>query len=323
MIPTKRLTNSEIKTWKTCPRMWYLSYYCCLGKKDVDFNRPLSIGSRTHDCLAAYYDPQRRLDPLKWLDASLAKDLAEYPAFEDELKKEGDLCRAMLEGYVEWLQETGADQGLRLIATEGAREVPLEPNTLPGVTLLTKLDARVLRESDGARLALEHKTVGDLSTPLQLLQLDQQLLTEHLVEVMALRREGRDDEAAQGVMYNMLRKVKRTVRAKPPFYGRETVMHNKAELRHHWMHVYETARQIMSAVERLNAGEDHHFVCPPNPDLKNSRWNNPFIKLYLLMDDGSDWEAAAADLYEVINPLERYAHLSAAEVNAAGVGLLA
>ena len=302
--------------------MWYLGYYRGLRKRGFDFNRPLSIGSRVHDALAAYYDPAQRLDPLAHLDRTVTADLEAHPAFETDIRKEADLCRAMLEGYVQWVQETGADEGFRLIAAEGAREVPLFPDDpqLAHVTLLSKLDARVLREVDGARLALEHKTVADLSTPLPILQLDTQLLTEQLVEHMALAREDTEALAAKGCVYNMLRKVKRGPRAKPPFYGRETVTHNVAELRNHWKHVVGTAREIVTAEKLLADGADHHVVCPPNV-TRDSKWDNEFLPIYLLLDDGSDPEPAIADLYEVGNPLERYSGLSAAEINAVGVGL--
>jgi hypothetical protein len=228
----------------------------------------------------------------------------------------------MIEGYVQWVQETGADQGYRIIASEGAREVPLIPDdpVIGDVTLLAKLDARVIRESDGARLQLEHKTVGDLSMPLLSLQLDTQLLTEHLVEYMALLSEGREAEAAKGVLYNMLRKVKRTARAKPPFYRRETVEHNVHELRNHWKHVVAVAYEIRAAEKALNSGVEHHRVVPPSPN-RDCKWDCEFFGICPLLDDGSDVEPALADLYSTHDPLERYAGLSAAETNTDGVGL--
>ena len=212
--------------------------------------------------------------------------------------------------------------GYRLISTEGAREVPLDPSNdlISDVTVLAKLDARIMREDDGARLALEHKTVGDLSMPLASLQLDTQLLTEHLVEFMALKSEGREADAAQGVLYNMLRKVKRTARAKPPFYRRETVQHNVWELRNHWKHVCAIAMAIRSAEQSLAAGADHHFIAPPSP-TRDCKWDCEFYGICPMFDDGSDVAAPIADLYETHDPLERYDGLSAAETNTDGVGL--
>lgn len=320
----KNLTNSEMKEWRSCHRKWYLSYYRKLARDGKSFNNPLSIGTRVHDALSAYYDPNERKDPMLVLAQSVDADLAKYPACEKDIRAEADLCDAMLSGYLQWVQETGVDAGLRIVAAEGARVVPLAPNDpgLKDVNLLSKLDVRVLREFDGARLALEHKTVGDLSTPLQTLKLDTQLLTEHLVEYMALKVEGKEEEAAKGVLYNMLRKVKRTARAKPPFYGRETVPHNLDELRNHWKHVVIVAHQILAAQTLLDTGVDHNLVCEPNP-TRDCKWDCPFFKVCVMFDDGSDVEGALRDLYVTVDPLERYADLLAAEINADGVGLLA
>ena len=63
------------------------------------------------------------------------------------------MAEVVLTGYMEWLEETGADQALRVVEAEKALHVPL----VPGVRLLSKLDARVDHEELGGRYALEHK----------------------------------------------------------------------------------------------------------------------------------------------------------------------
>lgn len=301
-----RLTNSEMGLWRSDRRHWYLSYYRRLRPKpSPSAGTPLAIGTRIHDALAAYYVPEGETpaDPVAWIEASYLMSIEQDPIAEDELLKEKDLTKTMVEGYMDWLAETGVDAELRVLAPETKVEVPL----IEGATLLSKLDARVMRESDGARLALEHKTVQSLTEPLAFLQTDYQLRTEHLVEMLDLKNRGLDAEAmrARGVLYNMLRKVKRTARANPPFYGREEVDHNVHELRNHFQHCATIAAEIIDAHRRLDAGESHHAVCPPSPS-RESNWRNPFFNLYPLMDDGSDYEAAFADLLEVYDPLERY-----------------
>lgn len=298
----KRLTNSEMKTFRRCRRKWWLSSVRGLQPLGHDFNRPTGIGNRVHSALAAWYDPVKPQDPVAFMKAGVARDLEVYPEASVEITKEAELAGIMLEGYMQWLEEEGIDRGFKVIAAEGAREAPL----YEGVTLLAKLDARIIHEErQDIRLALEHKTVGDLSTPLPLLQLDTQLLTEHLVEFLALKEEGKEGEAAQGVLYNMLRKVKRTARAKPPFYGREEVRHNVSELRNHWYHVLALARELQDAERRLSAGESPHEVAYPNP-TRDCRWDCPFFGVCTLFDDGSDPEAALAANFIVGDPLERY-----------------
>lgn len=301
-----RLTNSEMALWRSDRRHWYLACYRRLRLRPTSSaGSPLAIGTRIHDALAAYYVPegQTPADPVAWIEMSYATSIEADPIAEADLLKERDLTQTMIEGYVQWLAETGIDAELQVLAPETKVEVPLTASA----TLLSKLDARVLRESDGARLALEHKTCQSLTEPLAFLQTDYQLRTEHLVELLDLQNRGLDAETerARGVLYNMLRKVKRTATAKPPFYGREEVDHNIHELRNHHQHCVTIAHEIMRAHELLDAGASHHVICPPSPS-RESTWKNPFFNFYPMMDDGSDYEAAFSDLFQTYNPLERY-----------------
>lgn len=299
-----RLSNSEMGAWRRCPRKWYLATYRRLKPKAGEKpGSSLHIGNTVHDALAAYYGD--RTDPVAFAQGALDFEAAAQPEFTDEYRKTRELVTAMLEGYIEWLAETGADGDLRLLGAEKMVEVPL----VEGVNLLSKLDAPVERISDGARLALEHKTVSSLDQPLPLLKIDTQLLTEHLARFLHARTEGASNEEAydqcHGVLYNMLRKVKRTASAKPPFYDRIDVPHNIHELRSHWRHVLALAREIQDATARLDAGEEHHTVCPPSP-RRDCTWDCPFFKVCVMADDGSDFEGALSALYEERDPLERY-----------------
>lgn len=321
--PRLRLTNSEMKLWRRCRRQWYLAYYLKKGKAEPDFGRPTSLGSRVHNALELLYANQLELessggegwdevDVIAFLKEGIADDIEKFPGYEAEITKEGDLAVRMLEGYLQWLEETGNDQFLKVVQPEQGVEIPLTsggPSAPEGVNLLSKIDVRVRDERDASMWALEHKTVQSLQMPLPTLQIDTQLLTEHLVEFLHMLETvdpvEADKQRADGVLYNMLRKVKRTANAKPPFYGRTAVRHNMTELRNHWRHVVAQAREIIDAHERLDAGESHHSVVYPSP-TRDCNWDCPFFNVCPLMDDGSDWEGALSDLYVDIDPLDRY-----------------
>lgn len=306
---TVRLTNSEMRDFRRCRRKWYLGYYRGLQPARLDFNKPLSIGTRVHDVLAAYYQPGlARLIPMDYFRAGVEADCERHPEKKSDILDEADLCEKMLEGYFEWLAESGEDADLEVIASEVEMEAPL----IDGVTLLSKIDSRVKKLSDGKVLALEHKTTQSLTDPVRRLQVDTQLLTEHLVEFLHdLGSADGDAERprAEGALYNMLKKVKRTARAKPPFFGRETVTHNVEELRNHWRHVAAIAQEILDTRAALDAGGDPHHVCYPNP-VKDCTWDCDFANVCLggLFDDGSDPEPLLADNTEFVvgDPLERY-----------------
>lgn len=308
------LSNSEMQQWRRCPRKWYLaSHRGFTPRVAPGAGSALSIGNLVHDALAAMYDLESPIDPVVYAEAALKIAVEESPSAETELRKEFALVHAMLTGYKEWLEETGADSDLRILGSEQMVRVPLRrvDGSEIGVTLLSKLDAPVERVSDGQRLALEHKTTGELNAPLIGFRIDAQFLTEHLARFLDSMEKGMSAEEAHrdcsGILVNQLKKVKRTGSAKPPFYARIDVNHNIHELRNHWKHVVAIAAQIADAEARLDAGEDHHSVTPPNPIPDRCKWECEFFRICPLADDGSDFEGALNAIYEVHDPLERYA----------------
>jgi hypothetical protein len=305
-----RLSNSEAATFRRCRRKWYLSVYRRLAKRAPDKRgSALSIGNLVHDSLADYYANGN--DPVAFAEKAYAEAVKESPGLQTEIEKEKDLTIKMLTGYMEWLQDTGADADLQILGAERMVEVPLDPRAVPGVTLLSKLDAPIQRVSDGAKLALEHKTVTSLDQHDSILRTNTQYLTEHLVRFLDLQQKGASvDEAhadCTGVLLNMLRKVKRTAAAKPPFYDRRDVEHNIIELRNHWKHVLSIALEILNARRMLDSGASHHAVAPPNP-TRDCSWDCPFFLVCPMFDDGSRVEDALATMYEERDPLERYAN---------------
>lgn len=307
-----RLTNSEMSCFRRCKRKWYLTYYRGLRPKaNTEYGSPISIGNLVHDSLAHYYDPMIRLDPVLYAQSQVDEAKTENPGYEIEIDKEWKLVEAMLIGYLEWLEDTGSDSDLRLLGSETFVEVnvPEEKSGVEGgFSILSKLDAPVEQVSDGAKLALEHKTVASLDQPLQSLKIDTQLLTEHLVRFLDAIDKGASSEEAydqcHGILYNMLRKVKRTAAARPPFYGRETVPHNIHELRNHWLHVIAIAREIIH-VQRQLPTVPHHLIVPPSPGM-DCKWSCPFFKICHMFDDNSRVEEAIEAMYDVDDPLKRY-----------------
>lgn len=302
-----RVSNSEIQTWKDCRRRWYLTYYRELGiKRSAD--SPVGarqLGTRIHIALCALYEDHA--DPVKVVNEVYAEDekiFGDDPAKIEDLRKEQDLAKAMLEGYVQWLQDEGPDQDIELVAAETVIEVP---SGIKGVTLRGKLDQRVVRKSDSARLFLDHKTVGDLTTPARTLPLDEQMKFYHLLEKLdAMYKTGGDPAwRTDGGLYNMLRKVKRTATAKPPFYGRVEVRHNDAVMRSTWARVHKVIEEIVTTREALDAGADHQYMVPPRPS-RDCTWKCDFFSVCPMMDDGSNVEGLLNEYFTHVDPHERY-----------------
>jgi hypothetical protein len=305
------LTNTEASDFYDCRRKWYVGVYLRRGKPDeLHFNTPLTIGSMYHEALAAYYGDHQ--DPVRFAKDIYAKqfeDLAQdfneltTPKLLDDLDKESQLVITMLEGYMEWLEEEAPDEDLEVLGAEDEVKVPL----VPGIELQGKIDAPARwKHSPEILLQLEHKTTGSLNDIPKTAQINSQFLTYDLMAYLRAKFLG-IGQRTDGVIVNMARKVKRTVRAKPPFYARHEVRHNETELRNHFHHLVGIGREIQRTYERLDAGENPHVVCPPHM-TKDCTWKCPFAGPCLsgMFDDGSDIEGFMEVMYVERDPLERY-----------------
>lgn len=316
------LTNSELRCFKRCRRRWWLDYYRKIRPAVRQLVGPASVGTRVHHVLAGYYVPAGSFRPDPWdlFEETVSQDkvlLDEQEASEETRARwqgEVDLARAMVEGYLEWVEETSADAGLEIVAPETRLVAdPLFPD-FPNARLLAKLDVRAVRASDNSRLFIDHKTVQDLTTPQKTLHLDEQMLHYQLVEFMDLLRqkdvEGTspgpiDGVRTDGAIYNMLRKVKRTATARPPFFGRVEVRHNPDELRSYWARVMQELADIEAARVAVEEGADHRKVMYPNP-TKDCSWDCQHFAVCPMFDDGGHAEEFIRDNYIDVNPLERY-----------------
>ena len=300
----KKISNSEVQTWKRCQRKWWLAYYRALIPGSQEVVGPRELGTRVHLALAAYYST-RRVDPMTVFTDAIKEDLEAFPEKAEDIEAQADLGMAMLEGYFQWVAETGADEGLTIIGDEVKM---LVPSSIPGVYLLGKLDVRLERQMDTARLFMDHKTVGNLTTPVRTLHMDEQMKMYMLLERLDAKYNapnGSEGEFVAGGLYNMLRKVKRTVRANPPFYDRVEVHHSDVELRNFYQALHGAIQQILSAQRALDSGVDHHYVVPPKPD-SSCTWQCDFFNICPMLDDGSHAEGFIEAYYRTGDPYEHY-----------------
>jgi len=258
-----------------------------------------SIGSVYHSALEIYYR-EGRTDIADMVRANTDELVGQYPEYEKDIRKDGNLAAVMIEGYFEWLEMEGADIGYKVVGAEEPVEVPL-----PGYafSLRGKIDARLERETDEAWLQLEHKTVQNLTDIPKYAQSAPQFLTYDLLAFLKAKEEG--GRPTDGVIVNMARRVLRTAKANPPFYGRHEVRHNLDELRAHYRHVVAIGEDIEQTRKRLDSGEAHHDVCPPASG-RNHLYMCKCAPITTMFDDGSDIEGFLADFYEEHDPMERY-----------------
>jgi hypothetical protein len=309
-------SNSEMRTFEECQRRWYLGWYLGLRLRQQSPLGALAIGNRIHRALQAWYTPDGivPLDPKIALERCITNDWTtlvrtygeesiEIARFSKDFNTEANLERAMISGYMEWLEETGADTELSVVSAEMYIEAVLElPPGYPDTKIIGKLDVRLTNRLDGVRRFMDHKTVMDLTTPVRNLPLDVQMKHYHLLELLNTTD---NDERCGGAIYNMLRKVKRTAAAKPPFYGRAEVRHNPHTIENYRKHVARTVVTIHDTERLLVNGVDHHDVVVPTPS-RDCHWKCPFVAVCSMIDDGSRSEAMLHQLYTKGEPLDYY-----------------
>jgi hypothetical protein len=319
-----RISNSELQTFKRCKRKWWLGWYRELTLKTESYTGVRSTGTRIHRALAAWYVPEgeQRVDPRDALERVIVEDWTSIQrlAIErnapdervtelaTEFSASCNLERAMVEGYVQWLEETGADSDLRIIASETPLVVDIvvpmrEHHEMRDVQLIGLLDTRAYRVTDGIRVFIDHKTVGSLTAPVLTLPQNEQMLHYHILEMLS-SVEG--EERCDGALYNMLRRVKRSAKAKPPFYDRIEVRHNPYELESYRRRLLATTREVLETIDALDRGQHHLDIVYPTPNGDCS-WSCDFSAICNMFDDGSSGTNDMLDaLYKKNDPRDRY-----------------
>lgn len=293
------ISNSELSTFKEDRRKWMLGYYLGLEPKQEKVEGPLALGTRVHYALEMYYTNQD--DPILLYKKQVEEDrlwLAVEGRDDTKFNQEAELGRIMLEGYFEWLEESGADSDIEVVSAEEKLTVPIMDGR---VNLIGKLDMRVKRKVDGVRLFMDHKTAASFDSVTKTAHLNWQPKMYMLLEMM----QPDELERCDGMIYNILRKVKRAATAKPPFYMRVEVRHNRHTMEAFWYQVHGVVQDILNARKALDDGVDHNVVCYPNP-TNDSTWKDPFFPVASLMDDGSAAERFIHDYYKQRDPYERY-----------------
>jgi hypothetical protein len=107
----------------------------------------------------------------------------------------------------------------------------------------------------------------------------------------------------------MLRKVKRTAAAKPPFYERETIRMNMIQIDAFKRWALAAARDMAAAEEALESGADHMDVVYPTPG-DDCSWMCDFYPVCPLFNDGSRAEDMIAGVYRADDPWSRYDRLN-------------
>lgn len=305
------VSNSEIQTFKDCRRKWWLGWYLGMTPRLTELHGVRKTGDRIHIALAALYTPNATHDDCRnALEDTINADGLVAVAtgqMTKELKSQFDLERAMIEGYLEWVVESGVDARLEVLSSETYLEAALPADTVAVldmwhslVKLIGKIDARVRDHDTGRDGFIDHKTAA--STVIPGLNLNEQKLHYHLLHFLA-----RDDadQRLSFAYWNVLKRVKRTVKATPPFYSRYPVNVTEVQLKNHMTMTVSTVEEIIMTEGALDTGVTHHRAVPRRFS-ETCHWKCPFFKICPMFDDGSNVAGMLDDQFIVRDPLSYY-----------------
>lgn len=292
------ISNSEMATWTRCPRMWMVKYYYGLVPADPRPVGNMQLGSRVHTALEGLYGYD--LDPLAVLKVLYENELERRPDAEDALRKEWDLAHAMVQGLMEWVISEGKDADWRVLSTEMELAVPLP--RVEGVYLRGQLDL-VERQVSTGHLKFRDWKTADSFEDHSIMELDTQFpLYTIMLHLRAGTRPGDDPQGKDipmGGRITTLRRVKRTERAKPPFYQTDPVNYNPEQLDSKLRWAQQICREIMSARQSLDWASPQDMatfnniqrtVTRPVPIKRDCSWRCELSSGgCVAMDDGSDW----------------------------------
>lgn len=290
------VTNSEFQTFKDCRRRWWLSWHRRLRPIRTEMTGAAPLGSSVHAAIEVSYrrginTSDAWTELVEWQTAELEGVLPE------DVEKQNELVRIMLSGFDDWRTEVGLDAGYRVLAVEQKIEAELTG----GVLLMGKLDQIVERDLDGEVLLQDVKTVGTIEDGG--IRQNAQFRTYALI----LRLLG---HRANGARRVMLRKVKRTARAKPPFYGVDTAQWTDAQLSLFRNQLIGQIADMVAVETALDSGGDPGRLAYPHFTSECS-WKCDFAGVCPMFDDpGDDAEGMLRMLYEQGNPLDRYQDVS-------------
>ena len=256
------ISQSEINMWKRCPRRALVEYG--LGMLPANPN-PASTrdqGLRWHTAMEAHYnpDPQRRFDARIVLDVLYGMAVEQYPDSAKDLRTAHELARIMADGYFKWVDDEGIGARIQVVEPEAEVRVPL-PGWENIVDLRAKLDQVGFDLDTGLYYFIDYKTAADFERE-EMIEMDPQMRLYSLIAWLATQGTvpliGEAPEIIGGrplVMGGIVRtakRVKRTAKAKPPFYMNTDFRHSPEQLAATLLSTQQVVSEIMAARSQLD-----------------------------------------------------------------------
>ncbi len=291
------LRVSDYRAWLDCRRKFYLTkVYGIQEDTDLTRVRPpgnADIGSIVDHGLNALFNDQGRVDlwgahnvPVGAVNSQWAKEWGNAV----------ELSSIMLDGFEEWWAEQEESATLETRGIQVEVEHRFGPFYVgPGrsyevyVTLIGHIDYEAYDHKFNTLAANDFKTVATLGQHLK--QVDVQM------NIYALLLAYSRNEHVGIARHIQLRRVKRTARATPPFYGKRTIVINHAQLARAEILLIHALRDMVQLYPwNAEHADDARYYPSPTGECN---WKCNVKSLCDMMDDGSDWDSIAVNAYNL------------------------
>lgn len=314
------VTYSGIGRFTACRRMWYLSEVEALRPIKEELTGPLPFGQRMHSALEAWgnnavEDPYDIWDALMSTAYVAAQNLGHNT---EKLEKEHELGAVMLKGFLPWIESSGFFSVFETLDVEAALKdhLMVQVPVLVGdaangyevhqakvkVLIRGKADQIIRRTIDDSHWILDWKTTASFAdnTLIALAKSPQMRIYARLAKM------ANPDVKFYGGYLGLLRKVKQTPRAIPPFYALHEVPMNKTDMIAYQQRLYAVVTDMAQALVRLKSGQHPDSIAyftPSRVTCTSCVFRHP-------CDLMADYPAGAVDMlaneFVKHNPFERY-----------------
>lgn len=276
-------SHTEMVTFKDCRRKWYLQYYLKLRRRREPRAVARDTGIVVHAALHQFYiaggldGAHSKALMYQYIDNARDEDMLKVDESDRKAVIEiHDTAKIVVDGYVEWLHETGADIGYRFDHSEVELRAP---GPVEGTEIMGVIDLGGTHEMSGDLFVMDTKVTNSIDTMLKTIHMGEQgPMYAVLAKINEPERQG------FRVVWNMLKRNKQTPRAKPPFYQRYELAINSDQLRQFYVQLQGQIEEILRVEQRLDNGESHVKVAYPTP-TGDCTWKCPFMLLCGTMND--------------------------------------
>jgi hypothetical protein len=276
------LTNSQIETYQRCRRQHWWEYVHRLVPNELP--NPLKaseLGTRVHKFCERYYSGEKSSDLIEELQSSI--DAIANVTPDSDAHKAAIIVLSVFEGYIDWLADTGADQGIGVIAAESVhtRTMPEFPDVIFAGTIDLETEESIV-DLKTCKVPFNTK-IKTLRRSRQLVGYAWLLEPKRYVNQMKFR---------------IMKQSTRSERTEGPYYTEETLPITRARLRNHEVHLRELVPQIQEQYTRT--------TLPAPTPAEHCSWICPFYLVCDAADQGEDYEQLIKDDFHQGDPDERY-----------------